>query len=313
MQRLPLRLRVLGWLMRRMPKRHRVLRYSWRLPFRLIGAEGYWADPEVDEKWPKGDQPPVRGKHGVMMLLDLSDWGERRAYFSGTYFQENLVLLLENLVRSGDIFIDVGANVGLITILAARLVGPSGSVYSFEPDPKALPSLRDHVKVNTLTNVRVFEVGLSDREGQATLVEALNALRWVSLSGLSEEEHGDTIRLVRGDDVLTDLDLSRPVILKIDVEGHELHALRGLSRLLERRELAVICEVCRDALSRAASTPEELFNSMKDHAFDAFGMYQTRWSRRLQLFRLETPISSPNYDVLFLRPGTALWHRVNFT
>lgn len=313
MQRLPLRLRVLGWLMRHMPKGHRVLRYCWLLLFRLIGAEGYFCDPAVDENWPKGPQPPVRGKHGVMMLLDLSNWGERRTYFSGTYFQEHLVLLLENLIRSGDIFIDVGANVGMITILAARLIGPSGSVYSFEPDPNALPGLREHIKLNKLANVSVFEAGLSDQEGQATLVEALSALRWVSLGGLPEKEHGDAIRLVRGDDVLRDLDLSRPVILKIDVEGHEVHALRGLSGFLERRELAVICEVNRDQLSRSASTPEVLFNFMKDHAFNVFGVYQRRWSRRLQLTRLEAPLSHPNYDVLFLRSGTALWHRVNPT
>jgi FkbM family methyltransferase len=301
--------------MRHIPKSPRKLNYWWSLLYRRIGAESYGPNPAVDQNWPK-EKLWVRLKHSVMMRVYLSNWGDRRAFFSGEYHQEDNVFLIECIVRPGDIFVDAGASVGWFTALAARLTGPSGHLYSFEPDPTSVPQIHEVIKANNFKNVKVFEAGLSDREGQATLAGTVSSQKWVSQDSLPQKERGVAIRLVRGDDVLTDLDLSRPVVLKIDVEGHEVHALRGLSRLLERRELAVICEVSREQLACAGSTPEELFNHMKDRGFNVYqfvGIHQTRWSlrRRLQLTQIEAPLSSEIYDVVFLRPGTSVWTRVN--
>jgi hypothetical protein len=113
-----------------------------------------------------------------------------------------------------------------------------------------------------------------------------------------------------------DLEPSQPVILKMDVEGHDDYALRGLSRFLERRELALICEVSRHNLSRVGSTPEELFRMMKDREFGAF-RFDVDQSRRRRSLRL-TPLEGPHpgeqpesYKVFFIRPGTTRWHRLD--
>ena len=98
----------------------------------------------------------------------------------------------------------------------------------------------------------------------------------------------------------------------MDVEGHDVHALRGLSRFLERRELALICEVSRDNQSRVGSTPEELFRMMKDHGFGVFqfDIVQSRWRRSVRLTALEAPLEIDPYEVLFIRTGSILWNRL---
>ena len=200
--------------------------------------------------------------------------------------------------------------------MAARLTGRSGSVYAIEPNPDLIPPLRRHIiERNKIENVKIFNVGLSDREGRATIVASPGRLAhgWVRPGGVPLGDGERPIRLVRGDDILTDIDPSLPVIAKIDVEGHEVHAIRGLSGFLERRELAVICEVNREYLSRAGSTDNELFDLMKIHGFRAykFDIDRGRWNQRLRLTRLDNPLSIEQYDILFLKAGTKIARRAN--
>ena len=77
-------------------------------------------------------------------------------------------------------------------------------------------------------------------------------------------------------------------------------------------ELALICEVSRHNLSRVGSTPEELFRMMKDRGFGIlrFDIVQSRWRRSLRLTALDAPLEIDPYEVLFIRPGTELWHRL---
>jgi precorrin-6B methylase 2 len=69
------------------------------------------------------------------MELDLAAWSERSAYFLGRFYDLNLQMLMIQILKPGDRFVDIGANIGMLSILAARLVGPSGRVESFEPNP----------------------------------------------------------------------------------------------------------------------------------------------------------------------------------
>lgn len=256
---LPLWFEPLGWLMRRMPRGPRKLEHWWWSLFVGAGCGRHFDDPG-ERNWPKQKLFTVRGRHGIVMVTGLTHWTTRWQFFRGSFYQEDVVFLLEKLIRRGDLVIDAGANIGTLTSMAARLTGPEGTVYSFEPNPKLIPRIEQSIELNNFKNVRIFGAGLSDRKGTATLVATPSiAMSWVSLDRIPESENGYSIPLVRGDDVLGELEGSRPVILKMDVEGHEIHAFEGFSKLLERRELAVICEINREALTRAGSSPHELF------------------------------------------------------
>ena len=120
--------------------------------------------------WSGAPTRRITGKlHNLQMELDLSDWSDRLSYFLGRYYELALQLLLLKCVDRGDRSVDVGANIGLVTLLCAWLVGETGAVDAFEPNPDCLDRLRRHLDMNRIGWVRVFAAGLGDKAGRHEL------------------------------------------------------------------------------------------------------------------------------------------------
>jgi FkbM family methyltransferase len=160
-------------------------------------------------------------------------------------------ILVERL-RPGMVFYDLGANIGLFTLLGARLVGDSGKVFSFEPDPENVARLRRNVQRNGFTNVTVVESGIWS---------ATTKLNFV-MSGAASPDHGvgkfvaaesggagTLTPCVSLDDFTRDA--PPPNAIKCDVEGAEVEALRGGAKLLQSQRPWIICEMHSDANRRA--------------------------------------------------------------
>ena len=148
--------------------------------------------------------------------------------------------------------VDVGANVGLYSLLLGRLVGKCGCVYSFEPEPQLCATLRDNCASNGVTNVVPFEYAAGpsnarQRFRRATFNSGNNTLdRGPSQTGTLEET------VVRIDDILP---VEKIDFVKIDVQGHELGALAGMERLLSSNpDVRVFFEFWPSGLLR----PEDL-------------------------------------------------------
>jgi FkbM family methyltransferase len=174
----------------------------------------------------------------------------RRKIRRGTFIsQEPEFELLSTLVQPGDWVIDAGANVGTYTTRLAELVGPQGRVLAFEPMPQTFAHLASVVAYCGLANVSLFNVALSDHNcaGHALMVVPT----WAQSTRLNYyEAHlvpADAGSLDRAQRVLTlSVDAlplpARIALVKIDVEGHEVAALRGMERLLARDHPTVIVE-----------------------------------------------------------------------
>ncbi len=134
------------------------------------------------------------------------------------------------------VFYDIGANVGLFTILAGRLVSPGGSVIAFEPQPENLSALRNNLDLNQLgSEIRVVEAAASGTTGPGTF----NAE--TSMTGRVEEAGTVSIKLIRVDDFVADNPSLAPNLVKIDVEGHEMDVLAGMADTLRHsRPIAII-------------------------------------------------------------------------
>lgn len=152
--------------------------------------------------------------------------------------------LLRQLLRPGDVFVDVGANFGLYTIDASKLIGESGSVLAFEPSPDAYGHLQHNISLAGVRNVDVRQLALSDSDGTAVLKtsrdgrDAWNTLGQSLHGGQVDSQRVTTARL---DDVLAALlPMARPTMMKIDVEGWECHVLRGAERLLGRADAPIL-------------------------------------------------------------------------
>jgi FkbM family methyltransferase len=191
----------------------------------------------------------IRTRHGFRMRLTLGDWGGRHLYATGEY-EPGTGELVHALLRPGDTFVDVGANSGYFTLLAARRVGPRGRVFAFEPVPLTRAGLHDNLRLNRAGNVTVREEALADLPGDAEFFVGPADHRGTSslrpIEAASETIH---VRKAR----LDDLGLPGPVrAIKIDIEGAELLALRGMTELLRRDHPDLIVEVT-DSFLRSMS------------------------------------------------------------
>jgi hypothetical protein len=131
--KLTTRLYILAHFMRMLPKNIRKTVWWWSQLYNKIGGGGFSEGTVVDNQWPSGFQKPIASSNGYLYRLELNSWMERRAYFSGVYYQTDLTDLITKITRPGDQFVDIGANIGFITLHASQLVGPKGKVVSFEP------------------------------------------------------------------------------------------------------------------------------------------------------------------------------------
>jgi FkbM family methyltransferase len=166
----------------------------------------------------------------------------------GYWEQELTTRILENLAPGG-VFIDVGANMGYYTTMAAKAVGPEGLVIAFEPSPTNLQFLLRNLALNHARNVVVFSVALSDRAGIAKLWSAPFYNSGVcSMRGPDfAESSSDYVRIasLRLDDLQTlHQHMPRISVIKLDTEGLEFQALRGAEELLRTSErLSLTCEL----------------------------------------------------------------------
>lgn len=140
-------------------------------------------------------------------------------------------------LRPGDRFIDVGANVGLYTLLAGSIVGSAGHIDAFEPGALAADRLRESVEVNAMTNVSLHPVAVSDVAGKANFIltddDCCAHISPAALDGVCSRP----VPTVRLD---THLLNQFYAMAKMDIEGFEPFAVRGASSLMKQRQLPVI-------------------------------------------------------------------------
>lgn len=228
-----------------------------RLYNRFVG------DFRNDARWAGEPIRVIRGKlHGYEMDLDLSRWSERATYFLGRFYDLETQTLVAGLLRPGDRFVDVGANIGMITLVAAERVGAGGLVDAFEPNPACVARIRSFIERNRITQIRVHETAAGEADAELTLTIPRYNSGEASLTRFGSNADADrfdrkVVPVRRVDDVLAD-DPRPPILIKMDVEGYECIALRGLTETLRRSKPIVITEVGADMLKQAGNTPGDM-------------------------------------------------------
>jgi FkbM family methyltransferase len=212
---------------------------SARHPFKAYVVGHYWP-------WFSKLRPWIRYDTRSVIHLHLSDYLQQRIFFSG-YYEAELIAWMKRTLRPTDIFWDVGANVGAITLVAAPLCH---RVVAFEPNPLALVSLRENIMANRLCNVEVIAAALGDRTGSARLYQSPenNAGMSSLLSERSMVAGVAEVSVLRTDDILRERPEIAPNVVKIDVEGAEHLVLQGAAGLLQSRQVrAIVFEDRRNA------------------------------------------------------------------
>jgi FkbM family methyltransferase len=190
--------------------------------------------------------------HGVGAGLRINPGGANPGYALGTT-EPAIQEVLARHLRPSDVFYDLGAGVGFFTLLGARLVGPAGEVWAFEPDPANAAVLRRNVELNGFPHVRVLEQAVSGQSGEARLHSSGTASRLVTDRG-ARPDRDETIpvAVTSVDEVVRELGGPAPTLVKFDVEGAELDALEGMRETIAATRPVIVCETHRtyDAVDR---------------------------------------------------------------
>lgn len=169
----------------------------------------------------------------------------------GIYEPDTMNWIVRHL-NPGDVFVDVGANVGLFTVGAARKVGSTGKVVSIEPSPTVYPYLERNIALNSLSNVLSVPMGLSDRNQDNVAFFQAPADHF-GMGSLAPQfgQTPSSISVRTLDSLLAENCCEDVAVLKVDVEGHEASVFRGAQRLLgSANPPLVVFEFCDWAESR---------------------------------------------------------------
>jgi FkbM family methyltransferase len=177
------------------------------------------------------------------------------------------MLFMRRYLRSGDAVLDVGANIGVYSLLAASLVGSAGRVLAFEPGPEAHSRLTENLRINQLDNVKVHACALGDSVGVVDFLnqcDTTNRMQTTADLGKSLV----SVPLLRLDDVV-EVDCA---LGKMDIEGAEPLALRGAERLLKEANPPVWLIELNGALHSFGFT-ESTFSNWLSHQGYELGLY----------------------------------------
>jgi FkbM family methyltransferase len=174
----------------------------------------------------------------------------------GEGYEKGTTKVFTELVKEGMNVVDIGANIGYYTLLAARRVGPNGRVYAFEPEPQNFKRLRENIQLNGYKNVVAVQKAVSHQAGTASLFLGVRGSGSHSL--LSSRDYGKetiAIETVTLDEFFKKEGSPAIQVIKMDVEGWEMEALDGMRRLvMGNSPLAMVVEFYpRGLLSRGMS------------------------------------------------------------
>ena len=216
-------------------------------------------------------QRDVAVRNGVAKGLKFNTGESCPELALGTYEVPIQKIFAQHL-KTGDVFYDIGANVGFFSIIAAKLVG-GGKVYAFEPGSENAKSIRHNAELNDFKQIEVIEKAVSNTSGTGEfLLAKYSGGHALATADAPPDLAGKvTVDLVSIDDLIASEQIEPPNFVKIDVEGAELDVLKGMTQTIKTYQPTVIYEV--DDGDRAAY--ERKYQELADF-FESFSYQVTQ-------------------------------------
>jgi len=288
---------------------YRVRELTKRVPFRAFATMFTVALTKLgrDERAPKWLVSEGVGSYPKMELNVSSPFQRRMFYFPRAYWERLMGLpfgqYMASTLGEGQVFLDIGANIGFYTLFAGRRVGPKGRVFSFEPDPMTFESLKRSVALNGFEWVKSLNMALSNRAGEIpfyTVSDGSAHSLVPEIERRADRYSGKVqVRVARLDDLNREglLDTPRIDLIKIDVEGEEERTVGGMLETLERFSYPRVWAEVRGprGSTRAPNTYPGVERQLMGLGYEPF-----QWKRG-ELRRVATAAVKGREDVLFKR------------
>ncbi len=225
--------------------------------------------------WSNKDIIEIQGSKMYVNPDNLPPGFKRTFQFYATFrsWERQTVSMFKKVVKEGDIVVDLGANIGYYTLLAARLVGRSGKVYAFEPEPVNYSLLLKNIEINGYDNVIPTQKAISDTTGTVRLFLDNEDTGAHTIYQPGDKREFIEVESVRLDNFFKGKECPINVI-KMDIEGAEIAALSGMDKIIKQnRDLKMFAEFYLPAIGRSGSTPEEFAGRLlEDYQFSVLAM-----------------------------------------
>ena len=235
---------------------------------------------------------------GGEVWVDLADWVGRAAYFFGD-LDRKISWVCRRIVQDGDTVLDIGANIGVVSVLLARCVGAKGVVHSFEPNPRLVEVLNKVVDRNGLRNMRIHAVALGERVEQLDLVVPPGNAGMGSL--IREQATSATtvhrVEVLPLDQVAEREGVGNIRLIKIDVEGFEEMVFKGAYKVLSSiRPDAILFELNRRTADSLKDEP--MIKMLAGFDYEFFAIPKCLFRMRVQRIDLDAPDKCDAHDFL---------------
>jgi FkbM family methyltransferase len=237
---------------------------------------------------------------GAEILVSLNDYAGKAAYFVGD-LDRKVSETIKRIVRPGDRVLDIGANIGIVSLQLAKLVGKRGVVHSFEPNPSVSDLLRRSIERNELKNVFLHTCALGSEEGTLDL----------RFPGCNPGE--GTLKMTRPTDgwssvqvqvktlcaLAEKFDFGGVRLVKMDVEGYEPEVLRGARGWLATDPPDAIIFESNGMHDPAEADPSLALLAEQDYAF--YSLPKRLLSLKLKPYDPVNAKTNPSHDMLAVR------------
>lgn len=211
----------------------------------------------------------------IKMNCDLSKDLQRHIYFYGDY-EEEICQQWLNLAGEATTIFDVGANVGIYSLLAAGK-NSHATIHAFEPTPELLDTFNSNLRLNKFTNVVVNSVAVGQNRGQAFLHRCAggnNSNEGMNfVSEIAEDNSDVATEVISLDDYCREEGISRIDLMKMDIEGGEYKALLGLQNLLKEKAIGCLfMELAEWAAARSGNSTADIKRFLMDAGYQIYTM-----------------------------------------
>jgi FkbM family methyltransferase len=239
--------------------------------------------------------PNHRGRQRFAMMLDnifgsfickTASGQSLEIYLSSSmdmsYFQKDVnynssheeIIQAINKLELGDVFIDIGANIGFFALLASKIVGSSGRVFAFEPSRREYKRLLHNIQINFAENIMPYNIALANYNGEAQFLVSSSGHTGINRlddRAIPQDFSKELVPVFTGDTVLNHSiceNSTARFIIKIDVEGAEFSVILGMGEIINQSNVKiVIVEITPKFLQNFGNTKEEIYSLMSSFGF----------------------------------------------
>ncbi len=240
---------------------------------------------------------------GGEILGSLSDYVGRAAYYVGD-IDRKLTWISAQIVRPGDTVLDIGANIGIVTLWLAKLVGASGRVHAFEPNPNLQKLLGESLSRNHISNVVLHRIALGTEQGLLELRVPRFNFGMGSLVAHRDSIECDVFHVpVQPLSVIVNEENIKAIrLMKIDVEGFEAQVLQGSKEVLEFiRPEAILFEI--NTRKELLLRDEPVFRILCNYGYKFFSIPKCIFRMHLERIDLDSSNQQASHDILAVLEG----------